>query len=113
MAAMNTLFQPQFPKLGKDNYENWSIQMKVLLGSQDVWELVEKGYEEPKTKEDEEKLSETQKAALKEFRKRDKKALFLIYQGIDESNLKKSHPPIIPKQHGKFFETHEEAWIER
>ena len=34
-------------------------------------------------------MLETQKAALKEFRKRDKKALFLIYQGIDESNFEK------------------------
>ena len=57
-------------------------------------------------------MSKTQKTALKEFRKRDKKALFLIYQRIDESNFEKSHPLIISKQHGKLFETHEEAWIE-
>ena len=44
MAAMNNFFQPQFSKLEKDNYENWSMQKKVLLGSKDVWKLVEKEY---------------------------------------------------------------------
>ncbi|KAK2971341.1 hypothetical protein RJ640_026058 [Escallonia rubra] len=36
-----------FPKLVKDNYERWSIQMKTFLGSQDVWEAVEEEYVEP------------------------------------------------------------------
>ena len=31
----------------KMNYENWSIQMKALLGSQDTWEVVKEGFEEP------------------------------------------------------------------
>nr|GEV76303.1 hypothetical protein [Tanacetum cinerariifolium] len=35
------------PKLTKVNYNNWSTQMRVLLGAQDVWELVETGYTEP------------------------------------------------------------------
>ena len=43
--------------------------MKVLLGSQDVRELVEKWYEEPKTKQGEEKLSKTQKVALMNLEK--------------------------------------------
>ncbi|KAK2987735.1 hypothetical protein RJ640_016833 [Escallonia rubra] len=36
-----------FPKLVKDNYERWSIQMKTFLGGQDVWEAVEEEYVEP------------------------------------------------------------------
>ncbi|KAI6668246.1 hypothetical protein NL676_023809 [Syzygium grande] len=31
------------PRLTKVNYENWSIQMKALLGSVDCWEVVQEG----------------------------------------------------------------------
>jgi Domain of unknown function (DUF4219) len=27
------------PRLTKDNYNNWSIQMRTLLGAQDAWEV--------------------------------------------------------------------------
>ena len=37
----------QVPRLNKDNYDNWSIKMKTLLGWQDAWEVVEEGYKEP------------------------------------------------------------------
>ncbi|PON48208.1 hypothetical protein PanWU01x14_238580 [Parasponia andersonii] len=60
--------------------------MKVLLGAHDVWEVVEKGYEEPR---DESTLSSTQKDSLKDSRKRDKKALFLIYQALDDDEFEK------------------------
>ena len=30
------------------NYDNWSIQMKVFLGSQDFCEVDQEGFEEPK-----------------------------------------------------------------
>ncbi|XP_058181305.1 uncharacterized protein LOC131299741 [Rhododendron vialii] len=89
MAAMNNFLQPQIPRLGKDNYENWSIQMKVLLGYQDLWDLVENGFEQPALKEDEERLTEGQKVLLKQMRNKDKKALFQIYQAIDESSFEK------------------------
>jgi Domain of unknown function (DUF4219) len=32
-------------KLTKTNYENWSIQNKSLMGAQDVWDIIEEGYE--------------------------------------------------------------------
>ena len=55
--------------------------MKALLRSQDVWEIVEKGHKES---ENESTLSHAQKDSLRDSRKRDKKALYLIYQGLDE-----------------------------
>ena len=39
------MFPFQFLKLTKENYDNWCIRMKALLGSQDVQEIVEKGFE--------------------------------------------------------------------
>jgi restriction endonuclease S subunit len=35
------------PKLTKSNYDNWSIQIKAMLGAHDVWDIVETGYVEP------------------------------------------------------------------
>ena len=29
------------PMLTKNNYDNWSIKMKALLGAQDVWDIVD------------------------------------------------------------------------
>ena len=55
--------------------------MKALLGSQDAWEVVEKGYKEPRG---ETTISSTQRDLLKDMRKRDKKALTIIYQAMDE-----------------------------
>ncbi|XP_058745959.1 uncharacterized protein LOC131618819 [Vicia villosa] len=71
--------------LTKNNYDNWSIKMKALLGSQDVWDVVEKGFKE----QDEASLSQGAKDTFKESRKRDKKALFLIYQSVDEDTFEK------------------------
>nr|KYP66220.1 Retrovirus-related Pol polyprotein from transposon TNT 1-94 [Cajanus cajan] len=72
--------------LTKSNYDNWSLRMVALLGAHDVWEVVEKGHTEP---ENVESLSQAQKDSLRDSRKRDKKALCLIYQGLDEDTFEK------------------------
>nr|XP_010943412.1 uncharacterized protein LOC105061152 [Elaeis guineensis] len=56
--------------------------MKALLGSQDLWDLVEEGYQEPRERE---ALTNQQR----ESQKRDKKALYFIYQSTDESAFEK------------------------
>ncbi|CAL9041261.1 unnamed protein product [Musa banksii] len=68
----------------KENYDIWYIQMKVLLGSQDVWEFVEDGFVEPSPTEEGEMNVEGRKK-LKKRRKKRKKALFRIYQGLDDT----------------------------
>jgi Domain of unknown function (DUF4219) len=42
----SSLGQLVLPKLTKTNYENLSIQIKALMGAQDVWDIIEEGYEE-------------------------------------------------------------------
>jgi hypothetical protein len=43
----NSNFPFQCPRLTKDNYEIQCIRVKAWLGSQDVWEMIEKSFEEP------------------------------------------------------------------
>ncbi|XP_042010009.1 uncharacterized protein LOC121758689 [Salvia splendens] len=72
--------------LNKSSFDYWSIKMKALLGAHDVWEIVESGYEEP---QDETDLSQQQRDRLRDARKRDKKALYLIYQALGDDDFKK------------------------
>ncbi|TXG70161.1 hypothetical protein EZV62_005096 [Acer yangbiense] len=81
MASNNNMLQPQLPKFIGKNYNQWSIQMKVLYESQELWGVVETGFVEP---ENQTGLTQAQLNELKENRKKDKKALFFIFQAIDE-----------------------------
>ena len=83
----NGTAQSLIPKLTKDNYDLWSIQMRALLGTQDVMEIVEDGYNEPESKEAETALKEDQKTILYTERKKDCKARSIIYQGLDEATF--------------------------
>ncbi|XP_059636085.1 uncharacterized protein LOC132278305 [Cornus florida] len=51
--------------------------MKAILGAQDVWEVVSKGYDEPEV---EATLSQAEKDVLQAMRKKDQKAVMTIHQ---------------------------------
>ena len=74
--------QMSLPRLTKTNYENWSIQMKALLSSQDAWEVVE----EPK---DTTGYTAAQNKALKELRSKHKTTLYMLFRAVDESGFEK------------------------
>ncbi|XP_068665654.1 uncharacterized protein [Aristolochia californica] len=82
----NSVTSFQVPILKSDSYDNWSIKLKALLGAHDVWDIVENGLSEP---EREDALTQEQKIFLKDSRKRDKKALYLIYQALDDDGFEK------------------------
>ena len=84
--ANNNLVPFQVPRLMKENYSSWCIRMKALLGSQDVWDIVSNGYEEP---ESDAALNQAQREALQNTRKKDQKALTIIHQAIDDINFEK------------------------
>ena len=48
--------QTLIPKLTRDNFDNWCIQMKAFLGSQECIEIVDYGYDELESREAEEAL---------------------------------------------------------
>ncbi|KAK9147066.1 hypothetical protein Sjap_006969 [Stephania japonica] len=81
-----SLGQMPLPRLTKLNYNNWSIQMHALLGAQDAWEVVEKGYDESDATVNQ---TANQIKALKETRMKDKTALYLLFQAMDESGFEK------------------------
>ncbi|XP_022158582.1 uncharacterized protein LOC111025036 [Momordica charantia] len=60
--------------------------MKALLGSQDAWEIVDRGYEEPA---EDVVLNQAQRETLQNTRKKDQKALTIIHQAIDDTNFEK------------------------
>ncbi|XP_022150851.1 uncharacterized protein LOC111018895 [Momordica charantia] len=76
----------QVPRLTKENYGSWCIRMKALLGSQDAWEIVDRGYEEPA---EDVILNQAQRETLQNTRKKDQKALTIIHQTIDDTNFEK------------------------
>ena len=72
----NVTGQIPLPRLTKaTRYDNQSIQMKALLGSQDSWEVVEEGFEEPTNTTG---YTAAQTKALKEMRSKDKAALYML-----------------------------------
>ncbi|XP_035836117.1 uncharacterized protein LOC118484222 [Helianthus annuus] len=72
--------QTQIPKLLGQNYYHWHIQMKVLLESQDLWIMVEEGYNDLPNN-----ASDNDRDAHREKIKKDKKALHIIFQAVNES----------------------------
>ncbi|TYJ41403.1 hypothetical protein E1A91_A03G018300v1 [Gossypium mustelinum] len=74
------------PQLTKASYENWSIQMKALLGSQDGWEVIQEDFVEPTTTAG---YTTAQNKTLKEMRSKNKAALYMLFRAVDESGFEK------------------------
>ncbi|XP_021985474.1 uncharacterized protein LOC110881562 [Helianthus annuus] len=79
MATSNGGIQTQIPKLLGQNYYHWHIQMKVLLESQDLWTIIDEGYNKIVAN-----ASETDQNAFREKVRKDKKALHIIFQAVSE-----------------------------
>ncbi|XP_021980472.1 uncharacterized protein LOC110876613 [Helianthus annuus] len=80
MTTTNGGIQTQIPKLSGQNYFHWHIQMKVLLESQDLWTIIEEGYREPAAG-----ALESDRNNHKEIVKKDKKALNIMFQAVNDT----------------------------
>ncbi|XP_077237158.1 uncharacterized protein LOC143878809 [Tasmannia lanceolata] len=69
--------QPTMPIFGGENYDFWSIKMKTSFLSQDIWDLVENGFDDPPNDE--------QMEQNRDNKKKDAKALFFIQQSVSEA----------------------------
>ncbi|XP_075521330.1 uncharacterized protein LOC142554551 [Primulina tabacum] len=86
MASNSDFFQTQIPKLLGKNYEHWKIQMEVLFGYQEILDIIKEGFTEP---DNVETLSKDDQSILQENRKKDRKALLIIFQAVDSNNFEK------------------------
>ncbi|KAH0661062.1 hypothetical protein KY290_029883 [Solanum tuberosum] len=66
--------QPLIPVFKGESYEFWSIRVKTILKSQDLWDLVERGYTDP-----------DEVNRLRDNKKKDAKALVFIQQAVHDS----------------------------
>ncbi|KAK9739999.1 hypothetical protein RND81_03G003200 [Saponaria officinalis] len=69
---------PSIPVFKGEKYHLWSLKMKTLFKYQELWDLVENGYTEPLP------APRVPDQELRETRKKDAKALFLIQSGLDD-----------------------------
>jgi len=63
-----------------ENYDYWSIKMKTLFCSQDLWDIVE-GLIAPRYTST---LTETQKKELKVNKQKTSRALYILQQVVDD-----------------------------
>ena len=73
------------PFFDGESYDIWSLQMKTLFVSQELWELVEDGFEQPESSAVLSTWSQAKQKEYKENKKKDAKALLNIQQGISKS----------------------------
>eukprot|EP00253_Pinus_taeda_P031977 PITA_31977 len=88
MSGANTsmgMCNTQLPQFNGKNYDYWEITMRALLASQDLWEFVEDGFDEPAVENEFNNLTHAEKELLKSYKKKDSKALYFLYQAVHES----------------------------
>ncbi|CAL1406643.1 unnamed protein product [Linum trigynum] len=76
----------QIPIFDGELYEYWSAQMEPFSISQDLWDIVQEGYEDPQDKnEDSKKRAGKQTKEYKENAKQNVSALRIIQQAVSKS----------------------------
>ena len=81
----NNLKNPQLPKFNGKNYYYWDITMRALFASQDIWELVEQGFQEPADATTLATLTVAERDLFRDNKKKDSKSIFYLYQAVQES----------------------------
>ncbi|XP_057540645.1 uncharacterized protein LOC130818492 [Amaranthus tricolor] len=61
--------------------------MKSIFITQDIWEIIQDGYEQPKDANEEASWDDIKKCQYKQNKRRDHYALSIIYRGVDETIL--------------------------
>ena len=78
--------QNSIPIFNGESYDFWSIQMRTLFMSHDLWKLVDEGYEAAAaTQEEITSWSAAKQTEFKNNRKKDAKALLFIQQGVSKA----------------------------
>eukprot|EP00253_Pinus_taeda_P029506 PITA_29506 len=88
MASTRTsmgIYNTQLPQFNGKNYDYWEITMRALFASQDLWEFIEDGFEEPTDENEFNNLTQGDKERLKSYKNKDSKALLFLYQAVHGS----------------------------
>ena len=99
--VVNGMTVPQLTK--KANYDNWCLQMKTLLGSQDIWDIVESGYEEPA---EDANQTATQITALKKTRVKDNWLCISCTMRWTSQASRRLQTLHLQRKHGLFWRLH-------
>ncbi|XP_074314353.1 uncharacterized protein LOC141649567 [Silene latifolia] len=87
--------QPLIPSFDGDKYEFWSIKMRTLFKSQELWDLVEDGFDD----------SDVEQQRLKENRKKDAKALLFLQSSVHENIFSELHRKATSKEAWQILKT--------
>ncbi|GKV45648.1 hypothetical protein SLEP1_g52709 [Rubroshorea leprosula] len=90
---MNGPIQISVPVLDGKNYNRWCVQMRVLFDYHELLSVVENGVAEIA-----ENANDAQKHAYRESKKKDKKALYFIHQGVNDEVFEKIEDAATSKQ---------------
>ncbi|XP_019457648.1 PREDICTED: uncharacterized protein LOC109358036 [Lupinus angustifolius] len=101
MAQTTGNFATTLPILDGKNWTRWCIQMKAILGYQDVADIVEEGL--PIL---EEGAIEAQRNAHKQNKKRDCKTICLLHQEVDNAHFEKIAGSATAKEAWDVLEKH-------
>ena len=109
-ATSTSLTNPQIPQLHGKIYDYWAITMKAMFSSQDIWELVENGFQEPTDAAAYNALTQAERDMLRDKQKKESKALFYIFQAVHESIFPRVQQQRSPSRRGIPSRQPTKAW---